>query len=408
MRRLSRHLSSLLTSLTCLAFAPARHALPLHQGLYFAPAQSTATLQGIVVDHDGAVVPGAKLTAQNGAAGGERVGETDERGNYQLAALSVGSYRVEVVARGFRTAVVESLSVEVGRVVVQDFRLEVGDINQVVNVTSDAPLVERAGVAVGQVINQRTVQEIPLNGRYFIDLGLLIPGSVTPPQNGFLSTPTRGGGSLGLNTAGNREDTVNFQINGITLNDQVNNILNFNPPLVSIREFKIDNSTFSAEYGRNSGAVVNVATLSGTREFHGELYEFFRNDALDARNFFNFPSPRPPPFERNQFGGAVGGPLKLPRFGEGGPAFQVGEPRAFFFFNYEVLPQRQGVDLNSLVLSDAQRSSVTDPVIRKLIELIPLANSFDSAGTPRFVGSAPASADISAWTIDISYDLGEP
>jgi hypothetical protein len=334
------------------------------------------------------------------------VGETDAAGNYQIAALPVGNYRVEVRAGGFRTEVVERLNIEVARIVVMDFRLEVGDLTQTISVNSDPPLVERATISVGQVINERTVQEIPMNGRYFIDLGLLVPGSVTPPQNGFLSPPTRGSGSLALNTAGNREDTVNFQINGITLNDQVNNILNFNPPLTSIREFKIDNSSFSAEYGRNSGAIVNVATRSGTQEFHGELYEYFRNSALDARNFFNFTASEPPPFKRNQFGAAVGGPLRLPRFGEGGPAFRGGKDRAFFFFNYEGLRQRQGVDMNSLVLSDAQRAAVTDPVIRNLIDLIPRANFFDAAGAPRFVGSGSASADVNTWTLDISYNLG--
>src|SRR6476620_5731920 len=369
--------------------------------------QSTAVLQGRVVDQNGFVVPRTEVSVRNNATGIARTGETDSEGNYQIAALPVGTYRVEVKAGGFRTEIVEQLSIEVARIVVQDFRLEVGDITQTVNVTSDTPLVETATVSVGQVINERTVQEIPLNGRYLTDLALLTPGSVTPPQNGFLSPPTRGGGSLGLNTAGNREETANFQINGITINDQLVNLLLFNPPLTSIREFKIDNSTFSAEYGRNSGAIVNVATRSGTQKFHGELYEFFRNDALDARNFFNFTSTRPPPFKRNQFGGAIGGPIYLPRFGEGGPVFRSGKDRAFFFFNYEVLRQRQGVDLNSLVLSDAQRASVTDPVIGKLIELIPRANFVDSAGTPRFVGSAPALADVNQWTIDISYNLSE-
>ena len=369
------------------------------------PIQSSAVMQGRVVDINGAVVPRAQITLQNNATGLLRTGETDREGNYQVAALPVGNYRVEARANGFGTKIVEHLDIEVARIIVQDFRLEVGDITQTIDVRSDTPLVETATVSVGQVINERTVQEIPLNGRYFIDLGLLIPGSVTPPQNGQLSPPTRGGGSLALNTAGNREDTVNYQINGITLNDQVNNILNFNPPLTSIREFKIDNSTFSAEYGRNSGAIVNVATRSGTQQFHGELYEFFRKSALDARNFFNFTSREPPPFKRNQFGGAIGGPIILPHFGEGGPAFTNGKNRAFFFFNYEVLRQRQGVDLNSLVLSDAQRTSVTDPVTRKLIDFIPRPNFFDSAGTPRFVGSGPASADVDQWTMDISYNL---
>ena len=400
MRRRSL-ISSLLIGLMASVFVPESGASPL---ITF---QSTAVLQGRVVDQNGAVVPRAQVSVQNSATGLSRKGETDSEGNYQIAALPVGNYRGEAREDGFGTKIVEHLNIEVARIIVQDFLLEVGDITQTIDVRSDAPLVDAATISVGQVINERTVQEIPLNGRYLTDLGLLIPGSVTPPQNGFLSPPTRGGGSLGLNTAGNREETVNFQINGITINDQLVNLLLFNPPLTSIQEFKIDNSTFSAEYGRNSGAIVNVATRSGTKEFHGELYEFFRNDALDARNFFNFTSPRPPPFKRNQFGGAIGGPIYLPRFGEGGPIFRSGKDRAFFFFNYEVLRQRQGVDLNSLVLSDAQRVSVTDPVIRKLIELIPRANSFDSAGTPRFVGSAPASADVNAWTIDISYNLSK-
>src|SRR6476661_3799415 len=401
MRRISTLPSSLLIGLMTLVFVPQVGSSP---HVYF---QSTAVLQGRVLDQHGAVVPRAQITAKNSATALARTGETDSEGNYQIAAMPVGNYRVEVKAGGFRTEIVEQLVIEVARIVVQDFRLEVGDITQTINVASVTPLVETATVSVGQVINERTAQEIPLNGRYLTYLALLTPGSVTPPQNGFLSPATRGGGSLGLNTAGNREETVNFQINGITINDQLVNLLLFNPPLTSIREFKIDNSTFSAEYGRSSGAIINVATRSGTQEFHGELYEFFRNDALDARNFFNFTSPRPPPFKRNQYGGALGGPIYLPRFGEGRPVFRSGQDRAFFFFSYEVLRQRQGVDLNSLVLSDAQRASVTDPVITKLIELIPRANSFDSAGTARFVGSAPASADVHAWTIDISYNLSE-
>ncbi len=266
------------------------------------PFQSTAVLQGRVVDQNRAVVPGAQVSVQNSATGLARKGETDSEGNYQIAALPVGTYSVEVTARGFRTEIVERLGIEVARIVVQDFRLEVGDITQTINVTPEAGLIELATVSVGQVVDQRTVQELPLNGRHFIDLGLLVPGSVTPPQNGTLSPPARGQGSFALNTAGNREDTVNYQINGINLNDQINNIITFLPPISSIQEFKFDNSTFSAEYGRNSGGIVNIATRRGANQFHGELMEYFRNDALDARNFFNFTSSRPPPFKRNQFG----------------------------------------------------------------------------------------------------------
>jgi hypothetical protein len=176
--------------------------------------QSTAVLQGRVVDMNGAVVPRAQLSVQNTATGLGRKGETDSEGNYQIAALPVGNYRVKVEARGFRTEIIEQLGIEVARIVVQNFQLEVGDIAQTINVTAEAGLIELATVSVGQVVDQRTVQELPLNGRHFIDLGLLVPGSVTPPQNGNLSSPARGQGSFALNTAGNREDSVNFQING--------------------------------------------------------------------------------------------------------------------------------------------------------------------------------------------------
>ncbi|MBC7900527.1 MAG: TonB-dependent receptor, partial [Saprospiraceae bacterium] len=367
--------------------------------------RSAGLLQGTITDSNQQAVVNADVRAENTETGISRSLQTDEEGFYQFAAISVGTYRVTTRLLGFSTQIVENVVIEVGRSAVLNFELRIGDISEEVRIESSIALVELNNVSVGQVINERTVQEIPLNGRYFIDLGLLIPGSVTPPQNGFLSPPTRGGGSLALNTAGNREDTVNFQINGITLNDQVNNILNFNPPLASIKEFKIDNSTFSAEYGRNSGAIVNVATRSGTQDLHGEFYEFFRNDALDARNFFNFTSASPPPFKRNQFGGAVGGPVMIPRFGDGGPAFWSGRERTFFFFTYERLRQRQEVDLNTLVLSDAQRTSVVDPVIRRLIEFIPRPNFFDSSGAPRFVGSARATADVDQWTIDISHNI---
>jgi len=354
--------------------------------------QSTAaSLQGRVVDQNGAAVRDAKVTTRNVAVSLERVVESDNRGDFQIVSLPVGTYRVEVQANGFKTKVVERLEVQVGSTVVQDFRLEVGDLTQIVNITSKAPLVERATVSLGQVINEKTLQELPLNGRHFLDLGLLVPGSVTPPQNGFLSAPLRGQGFFGLNTAGNREDTVNIQVNGINLNDQVNNILNFQPPVSSLREFKVDNSTFNAEYGRNSGAVVNVVSRSGTNDWHGELFEFFRNEALDARNFFNFTTLKPPPFKRNQFGGNLGAPII--------------KNRAYFFFAYEGLRQRQGVDLNSLVLSDAERALPTDPIIRRLVDMIPRANFTDSSGSSRFVGSASSKVTLDQWALDIGYNL---
>src|SRR5206468_11454568 len=152
-----------------------------------------------------------------------------------------------------------------------------------IKVVGSSPAIETTTISVGQVITQRTVQEIPLNGRHFVDLGLLIPGSITPPQNGFLSAPLRGQGSFAFNTAGNREDTVNFMINGVNLNDPAQNQITFQPSINTVSEFKVDNSTFSAEYGRNSGATVNIATRSGIADRHGELFECFRDTGLDSR-----------------------------------------------------------------------------------------------------------------------------
>jgi outer membrane receptor protein involved in Fe transport len=351
-----------------------------------AMAQSTATLQGTIKDEKGALVAGARVTARNQGTGIERTAQTDTDGNYQMAALPVGAYSIEVEASGFKRQSVSNLSVEVGRTIVKDFSLEIGTLEQNVNITAETSVIETTTTSVGQVINQRTVQEIPLNGRHFVDLGLLIPGSVTPPQNGFLTAPLRGQGSFGLNTAGGREDTTNFMINGVNLNDMVQNQITFQPSINTVQEFKADNSTFSAEYGRNSGAIVNIATRSGTNGFHGEVFEFLRNSVLDARNFFDAIKPK---FQRNQYGGALGGPII--------------KNKTFFFASYEATRQRQGLTLTSNVLTNAQRASVTNPTVLKLLPLIPVATSVDASGVGRFSGSGTAPVNIDQWTGDVSH-----
>ena len=365
-------------------------------------AQSTATLQGTVTDAKGAVIPNATVTVKNKATSTERTAQTDTDGNYQVAALPVGSYSIEVKVQGFKTQVIDQVTLEVARTVIQNFQLDVGAISEQVLVSSDLPVVETATTSVGTVINQRTVQEIPLNGRHFVDLGLLIPGSVTPPQNGFLTAPLRGQGSFAINTAGNREDTVNFMINGINLNDMVQNQITFQPSINTVQEFKADNSTFSAEYGRNSGAIVNIATRSGSNDYHGELFEFLRNDVFDARNFFERTT-NPAPFKRNQFGFNLGGPLSLPHFGEGGPALSYnGKNKTFFFFSYEGLRQRQGLTISGVTVPTlAQRAAVTDPVIKQLLPLIPLPN----VGTNGFAGAATAPVNIDQGTLDVSHNI---
>jgi hypothetical protein len=356
-------------------------------------AQSRATLRGAVTDEQGALVPGATLLVRHQATGEERSTVSDRAGEYQIAALAPGLYRLEVRAQGFQVQVVSDVRLGVAQTVVQNVRMAVGGLAEEVAVVGEAPVIEGSTTSVGQVISERTVQEIPLNGRHFVDLGLLIPGSVAPQQNGFLTAPLRGQGSFAFNTAGNREDTVNFMINGINLNDQVQNQITFQPSINTVSEFKVDNSTLSAEYGRSSGAVVNIATRSGTNDLHGEVFEFLRHEKMDARNFFNPASQAQSPFKRHQFGANLGGP--------------IARNKTFFLATYEGLRQRQQLDFNSGVLSDAQRAGVTDPVVRNLLPLIPTANATSAAGAPRFIGTGSANVDIDQWTGDLNHQLGQ-
>jgi outer membrane receptor protein involved in Fe transport len=353
--------------------------------------QTTASIKGTVTDPSGAAVVGAKVTVKG--VGIDRTTQTNGSGDYEVPALPPGTYSVEAQITGFQAQVAKNLELLVSSNAVQNFSLKVASATEVVTVEASAPVIEASTVTVGQAIDQRTVQEIPLNGRHFVDLGLLIPGSVTPPQNGFLTAPLRGQGSFAFNTAGNREDTVNFMVNGINLNDMVQNQITFQPSINTVAEFKVDNSTYSAEYGRNSGAIVNIATRSGGDHYHGELFEFLRNNDFDARNFFN-PSPTlQSPFKRNQFGAAFGGPII--------------KNRTFFFLSYEGLRQRQGLTLNTQVLTAAQRTQVTtvnNPTSMQLLQLIPTAN--DPTGT-RFLGSATAPVNIDQGTADISHNLTE-
>jgi len=229
-----------------------RGGLLLSIAVWIVRADSTSILTGRVVDPSGRAVPTAEILVRNLATLVERTVMTNNEGIYEIPALPVGLYRLQVSAHGFRLYTVQSLTADVARTLVQDVRLDLGDVSQEVTVTSQPALVDGATTSVGHVIGSRTVQEIPLNGRHFLDLAMLAPGSVTPPQNAFSSSPMRGLGALAINTAGNREETVNYMINGITLNDLVFSSILFQPSVSAVQEFKIDNSTFSAEYGQSS------------------------------------------------------------------------------------------------------------------------------------------------------------
>src|SRR6202166_4055773 len=308
--------------------------------------QSTGAIQGTVTDASGAAVPNAIVTVRDPAHGVARVQATDSTGVYYVPSLPVGTYSVEVKAVGLAQTEVKGLNVEVGSTVTQNFTLTVASSTQVVEVQASAALVDTSTASITSVVDERAVQEIPLNGRHFVDLAQLTTGTVTGPAVGNLTVPLRGQGTFSFNSAGGREDTVNFMVNGINMNDSNNQQVTFQPTINTVDEFIVDNSTFSAEYGRNSGSIVNVATRPGVNRWHGEAYDFLRNADLDARNYTNptntivagVPTPNPKAqFIRNQFGGDGGGAIK--------------KDKTFVYLSYEALRQRQAYSLSSTTLT---------------------------------------------------------
>ena len=365
-------------------------------------AQSTATLSGVVTDPSGAVVPGAQVTVHSLATGLDRELVTDNAGLYVAPSLVPGDYQVQVKASGFAQYTVQKVTLDVDQRVTVNIPLALSTAGETIQVESNATQIETQTMTVGQVIDKNTVQQIPLNGRHFLDLTVLTPGGVVADTAGSLTSPSRGLGANSFITAGNREDSVNFQINGVNLNDMSQNQITFQPSINTTSEFKIDNSTFSAEYGRSSGSIVNVSTRSGTNAFHGEVFDYFRNEALDARNYFNrsynvttgaplgVPGDKAP-LKRNNFGASVGGPIF--------------RDHTYFFASYEGLRQHQGILQNSPVFSTAQRSYITalgNPAALALLAVIPAAN-----GGNNFVSFTPGPVSIDQFTGDVLQVLGK-
>lgn len=367
-------------------------AVVLAMGAFTCWAQSTATLSGTVIDPSGAVVPGAQITVHSISTGVDRLTTSDSAGNYSVPSLQPGNYSVSVRATGFANYKLASVTLGVDQSVTANVKLGLASAGEVVQVQGSAPIIDAQTITVGQVIDQKTVQEIPLNGRHFLDLTNLTPGTVVPPATGNLTSASRGLGANSFNTAGQREDSVNFMINGINLNDASQNQITFQPSINTTAEFKISNSTYSAEYGRSSGAIVNVATRSGTNSFHGEAFDYLRNNYFDARNYFNRKSSPQNSFIRNNFGAAFSGP--------------IWKDHTFFFLSYEGLRQHQSLLFNGNVLSPAQRAafaaSPAGSAYAQLENLIPVGNN--ATGTV-FQGSSPGPVKIDQFSGDLFHTI---
>jgi hypothetical protein len=298
----------------------------------------TATLVGTVGDASGAVVPDAKLEVRNVNTNESRKVSTDIRGVFTAPNLSPGPYEVTISKAGFRTVRETGLVLQMEQVARMEFRLEVSELSQSVEVTAAAaPLINTENGTQGQVITADEIGQMPLNGRDFSDLAVLVPG-VTP-------NVTAGQGSeFAINGA--RADNTNFFIDGFSDRDPSGGGVQQRPNLDAVQEFKMQTSNFSAEYGQLAGGMMNMVLKSGGNKFHGALFEFLRNDRFDARNFFDAAKSK---LRRNQFGGLLNGPVWIPKVYDG-------HNRTFFLFSWESFRQVQGASLLGVVPTVAERS----------------------------------------------------
>ncbi|HXH68284.1 MAG TPA: carboxypeptidase-like regulatory domain-containing protein, partial [Candidatus Limnocylindrales bacterium] len=288
-------------------------------------AQSdTARLQGTVTDPQGNAVSGATVNVTSTETGRLSTATTNELGYYAVTALPPGNYRVDIAQKGFKK-VARTLELQVAQLGVADFQLAVGDVTETITVEAGSPVINAQDSAMGVVLESKQITELPLNGRNFTQVALLVPGVVRGSGNGTGNSGNaetyrygqEGGASLVVN--GIRAQANNFILDGIDNNEALVNTIVLFPPADAIDEFKVQTNIAPAQYGRAGGALVITSIKSGTNDYHGSLFWFNRNKALNAKNFFTSPDQPTPSFVRNQFGFTVGGPViknKLFLFGD--------------------------------------------------------------------------------------------
>ncbi len=332
----------------------------------FSFAQTSSAITGTVRDQAGAVITGAKLTVRSLETNLTRSTVTDGEGRYTFPELRVGRYEVRAEQDKFKPSA-RQLNLTIGETFALELTLEVA-VTATVEVTDAAPLVNTQTSELSYLVGENAIRELPLNGRNYTDLALLQPG-VT-------SFPLRDGGSVVAHGSGISINGQDIRSNVYLLDGTLQNDFTNGPGgsaastalgTESIREFRVEVNSYSAEFGRNYGGQINAISKSGSNVFHGSLYEFLRNDNMDARNFFDREPLGKPEFKRNQFGGTIGGPIV--------------KDKTFFFFGYEALRERLGRTLNSAVPDANARQGIlptgtvtVSPVIRPYLDLYPLAN----------------------------------
>jgi outer membrane receptor protein involved in Fe transport len=385
-------------------------------------AAQTASVTGRVSDSSGAVIPNAKVTITNVATLIDRSTITNESGYYTFSLLQPGRYQMTVESQGFKPITRSGLVFETDQRAELNFTVEIGAVTEQIEVTANVQQLNTVESSRGQVIENRRIVEMPLNGRNYNQLALLSAGTVQP---------LAGARMEGFSVNGMRVSQNNFQLDGVD-----NNAIELagaqrrsemvQPSIDAIQEFKVQTNSYAAEYGRAMGAVVNVTTKSGTNDLHGTAFEFLRNDKLDAKNFFDPPSRPKPPFKRNQYGFSLGGPIFIPKVVNG-------RNRFFFFGDYEATRVRESTTTTSTIATVGMRSgdfsdllaqrnkaiidpatsapfpgnlipaSRIDPVARTLIDLYPQPQNGNVANN--FLYNAPRIQDVDRWDVRIDANL---
>jgi hypothetical protein len=306
--------------------------------------KDAASIVGTAEDPSGAVIAGAQITITDANRGTTFLTSTDGAGNYVASPLKIGRYIVKVGKKDFKTAVIGPFDLQLGQRREVNVKLQIGEAIQNVQVNA-APALETQTSDLGQVVDNRTINDLPLNGRNFSQLALLAAG-VAPSEPGAANEDT-----FGFSSNGARSYQNNYLLDGIDNNSNITDLQTgasyvIQPSVDAVEEFKVQTSGYSAEFGRGNGAVLNATIKSGTNDFHGTLFEFLRNDKFDARNFFEV---KRGAYQRNQFGATLGGPVLIPHL-------YNGRNHTFFFVDYEGLRTRQERPLQDVVPTSAMRS----------------------------------------------------
>ena len=355
---------------------------------------------GTIHDEKGASIVAANVTVTNVATGLERQTTTAENGSFRVLALPTGSYEIKAEAPGFATTVVKDIAVGIDQIRTLDLPLRVSGRSETVTVEADANLTQTESSKLGEIIDNRKVEDLPLNGRDFAQLARLNSGVAVSGGGG--GQQGGEGNVSGFSSNGQRSTSNNFLVDGVDNNNYFAGEAAQLPSIDSIQEFEVQTNTFAAEYGRNSGSVVNLVTKSGTNRLHGSAYEFFRNDVLDARNFFNdqrFPKAA---LRLNQFGGTLGGPIV--------------KNRTFFFLNYEGFRRKAGItritnvptlDQRAGIFQDSSANTINvpvDPVSTEIFDtLFPKPNLSDPTGN--FISSPEQSDGTDQFLVKIDQRL---